>query len=230
MSDARRIPDARERARHAAAAAALRFVEPGAIVGVGTGRTAAAFIAALRESDRRPAAAVASSRATERSLRDAGIDVVPLPASGRIPLYVDGADAADPDLRLVKGAGGAHAREKVLAAASALFVCIVDDSKPVSALDRCVVPVEVLPMARAYVAEQLSALGADVAVRDGFVTDNGNEVLDARGLDFADPRSLERRIEVIPGVVACGIFALRPADVLLIGHDDGSVSESCRPY
>jgi ribose 5-phosphate isomerase A len=230
MSDARRIPDARERARRTAAAAALRFVEPGTIVGVGTGRTAAAFIVALRDADRRPAAAVASSQATERSLIEAGIDVVPLPVSGRIPLYVDGADAADPALRLIKGAGGAHAREKVLASASALFVCIVDDSKPAISLEEHVVPVEVLPMARAYVAEQLSALGADVAARDGFVTDNGNEVLDARGLDFTDPGSLERRIEVIPGVVACGIFALRPADVLLVGHDDGSVSESHRRH
>jgi ribose 5-phosphate isomerase A len=218
----------RERAMQAAAAAALDFVEPGSVIGVGTGRTAAAFVAALAASDRRPAAAVASSLATADLLRGAGIDVVPLPASGRLPLYVDGADFVDGGLRLLKGAGGAHAREKVLASASDLFVCIVDDSKCAAALAGHALPVEALDVALSYVTRELAALGAQVLLRDGTTTDNGNPVLDADGLDLSDPEAMECRIECIPGVVACGLFAHRRADVLVVGHADGSVTERRR--
>lgn len=216
-------------AKRAAAIAALRFVGSASPIGVGTGSTAEAFIEALASLEHPPAAAVASSLGTAHLLRAAGIDVTPLPPSGRIAFYVDGADEVDPLLRMVKGSGGAHTREKVLADAADLFVCIVDDSKPVPVLVGRVVPVEVLPMARVYVARRLADMGGKVVQRPGFVTDNGNEVLDVHGLDLSDSSGLECRIECISGVVGCGIFAIRPADVLLVGHDDGSVEESRRP-
>ena len=210
------------------AEAALRFVRPGAVIGVGTGRTASAFIEALSASDRRPAAAVASSETSADLLRAAGIPVTDLPADGRLPLYVDGADSVDAAFRLLKGAGGAHAREKVLAAASDLFVCVADASKPAASLRGLPVVVEVLPMARALVVRELSALGGESTPRARFTTDNGNDVLDVRGLDLNDAVAMERALELIPGVVACGIFAIRPADVLLVGRADGSVEEHRR--
>lgn len=216
-------------AKRAAAIAALRFLGPASPIGVGTGSTAEAFIEALASLEHPPAAAVASSVSTAHLLRAAGIEVVPLPLSGRLALYVDGADEVDGLLRLVKGNGGAHTREKVLAEAADLFVCIVDDSKPLAAITGRVVPVEVMPMARSYVARRLADFGGKVVQRPGFVTDNGNEVLDVHGLDLTDPCGLECRIDCIAGVVGCGIFALRPADVLLVGHDDGAVEESRRP-
>jgi ribose 5-phosphate isomerase A len=216
-------------AKRAAAIAALHFLESGSPIGVGTGSTAEAFIEAFSSLEHPPATAVASSLGTAHLLRAAGVEVAPMPPSGRIALYVDGADEVDPLLRLIKGNGGAHTREKVLAAAADLFVCIVDDSKPVPALIGRVVPVEVLPMARTYVARRLAELGGKVVQRPGFVTDNGNEVLDVHGLDLSDAAGLECRIDCISGVVDCGIFAIRPADVLLVGHADGTVEESRRP-
>jgi ribose 5-phosphate isomerase A len=231
MPDMKRAPqtqDPHAAAKRAAARAALRFVSKDALIGVGTGSTAAAFVEALASSADRPLSAVASSLSTAHLLSEAGIEVVPLPLDGRIALYVDGADVVDRRLRLLKGNGGAHAREKVLASAADLFVCIVDDSKPAETLGRHAVPVEVLPMARSYVTRRLVEIGGDVVQRPGFVTDNGNEVLDAHGLDLTDPGSLECRISCIAGVVACGIFALRPADVLLVGNEDGTVSETSR--
>jgi ribose 5-phosphate isomerase A len=211
-------------AKAAAARAALQHVTTGMVIGVGSGTTAAAFIDALREWDGpRPVAAVASSEATARLLTAIGIDVTPLPPSGHVALYVDGADASDVDLRLVKGHGGAHAREKVLASAATTFVCIMDDTKPATSLMGQPVPVEYLPMARSFVAREIERIGGRLVHREGFTTDNGNDVSDVHDLDLSDPGYMEGRLEEIPGVVACGIFARRPADILLIGSADGSV-------
>lgn len=224
------FPDeARTKAMRAAAVRALGHVEPGSLLGVGTGATVAQFIEVLASSDRCPGEAVASSRRTAHLLLAAGIDVVPLPDSGRVPLYIDGADKVDPMLRLIKGGGGAHAREKVLACAADLFLCIVDDSKVVPALGGGPVPVEVLPFARHWVARRLSEIGARAVPRVDVVTDNGNEVLDVYGLDLADPGSVECSIACIPGVVACGIFALRAADIVYAGDASGAVVEMRPP-
>jgi len=217
-------PDRFEPAKAAAAAAALRHIEAGTVIGVGTGSTARAFIEALREwTGPRPIAAVASSLETAHLLRAIGIEVAPLPPSGRIPLYVDGADEVDPALRMLKGHGGAHTREKVLASAADVFICIVDESKVVAQLDGHTVPVEYVPMSRAFVARRIAELGGTSTQRPGFVTDNGNEVLDVGGLDLSDPTLMESTLEGIPGVVCCGLFACRAADLLVVGHLDGSV-------
>jgi ribose 5-phosphate isomerase A len=211
-------------AKRAAAVAALSFIEAGSVIGVGTGTTASAFVDALAQhSGPRPVAAVASSLETAHLLRAAGIEVSPLPPSGRIPLYIDGADEVDEALRMLKGHGGAHTREKVLASAADVFVCIVDDSKPIEGLTGRTVPVEYLPMARAFVAREIEKLGGNSVHRPGFVTDNGNELFDVYGLDVSEPGYLEGRLEDIPGVVCCGIFARRAADVLIVGRADGSV-------
>jgi len=224
------FPDeARTVAMRAAAVRALEHVGPGSLMGIGTGATVAQFIEVLAASDRCPGEAVASSRRTAHLLLAAGIDVVPLPDSGRVPLYVDGADEVDPLLRLIKGGGGAHAREKVLACSADLFVCIVDDAKVVPALGRGPVPVEVLPFARHWVVRRLSELGGRAVPRIDFVTDNGNELLDVYGLSLTDPRSVECAIVCIPGVVACGIFALRPADIVYAGDASGAVVEMRPP-
>lgn len=215
--------ETRDRAILASAGAALRFVDPALLLGVGTGATVNVFVELLIASERRPASAVASSVRTAHLLRAAGIEVVLLPESGRIGLYIDGADELDAGLRLIKGGGGAHAREKVLASAADTFICIADASKVVGTLGDRPVPVEVLPFARNYAARQLRLLGARVVPRAGFVTDNGNEVLDAHGLDLSDPVAAETAVDCIAGVVACGIFARRSADVALIGRDDGTV-------
>ena len=171
---------------------------------------------------------MASSVRTAHRLQAASIEVVPPPDSGRLVRYIDGADEVDPRLRLIKGGGGAHSREKVLASASDTFICIVDESKIVQSLGRRPVPVEVLPFARAFVARELRAMGAHVVERPGFVTDNGNAVLDASGLDLTDPGATERSVECIAGVVACGIFGLRRPDLVIVGHPDGTV-EHLRP-
>jgi ribose 5-phosphate isomerase A len=211
-------------AKMAAARAALTFVGAGSLLGVGTGTTANAFIEALENwTGPRPVAAVASSLDTAHLLRAAGIEVTPLPPSGRIPLYIDGADAVDGHLRSVKGRCGAHAREKVLASAAGMFVCIIDQSKLAVSLVGQVVHVEFLPMARAFVARQIGDLGGCAVHRLGFVTDNGNDLFEVHDLDLSDPGYMEGRLEEIPGVVSCGVFARRPADVLLVGHPDGSV-------
>jgi len=218
----------RARAVRACAGAALRLVDPDQVLGIGTGTTVNVFIELLIASDRRPAFAVASSVRTAHLLQAAGIEVMPLPESGRLLLYVDGADEVDAGLRLIKGGGGAHTREKVLAASAETFVCIADDSKLVPVLGGRPVPVEVLPFARNYVTRGLRAMGGHVVARAGFVTDNGNEVLDVHGLDLTDPAGIERAIDCVAGVVACGLFALRPADIAFIGHADGAVDRHGR--
>ena len=208
--------------KRASANAALEYVPTGATIGVGTGSTVELFIEELAARPGLIAAAVASSEASAAALRAAGIRVVdPAAAPCPLPLCVDGADEVDPELRLIKGRGGAHTREKVLAAAAELFVCIVDETKLVDHLGRGPVPIEVVPWARPLVARRLTVLGATVAERPGFVTDNGNAVLDATGLDLSDPEGLELELDAIPGVVECGICARRRADVVLAGAAGG---------
>jgi ribose 5-phosphate isomerase A len=212
----------RDEQKRAAAEAAIGYVTPGATIGVGTGSTAAAFIAALSSRPGLIAAAVASSEASAAALRTAGIAVVDLEEAPSLPLYVDGADAVDPMLRLIKGAGGALAREKVVASAAALFVCIVDETKLVARLEGTVpVPLAVLPMAAALVAARVRELGGSPAARPGYLTDDGAVVLDVTGLDLGDPERLEAELDAIPGVVEGGIFARRPADVVLAGTAGG---------
>jgi len=208
--------------KRASASAALEYVPIGATIGVGTGSTAEFFIEELAARPGLIAAAAASSEVSAAALRAAGIRLLdPAAAPHPLPLYVDGADEVDPELRLIKGGGGAHTREKVLATAAELFVCIVDESKLVGRLGRVAVPLEVVPWAAAFVARRLTAMGASVSERPGFVTDNGNIVLDATGLELSDPEGLELELDAIPGVVECGIFARRRADIVLVGTAEG---------
>jgi len=206
-----------------AAEAALDYIETGGVIGVGTGSTANHFIDALARLKSRIDGAVASSEASAERLRAHGIRVLELNDTGDLPLYVDGADEVDPHLCLVKGGGGALTREKIVAAASARFVCIVDAGKEVDVLGAFPLPVEVIPMARGLVARRLAAEDGEPVQRTGFVTDNGNEILDVRGLRISGPCALEARINNIPGVVTNGLFALRPADVVLVGTGSGVV-------
>jgi len=210
-----------EQMKQAAAEAALEYVRPGMTVGVGTGSTAAWFVAALARRRDEIVAAVASSEATAAALRAAGIAVVDLASVRSVPLYVDGADEVDPELRLIKGGGGAHTREKAVAAAAGLFVCIVDETKLADRLGGVPVPVEVLPRSLEVVAARLVAFGGTPIVRPGFVTDGGNAILDVNGLDLTDPERLEVAIDAVPGVVENGIFARRRADVVLVGAPQG---------
>jgi ribose 5-phosphate isomerase A len=206
--------------KKAAAGRALRFVEDGSIVGVGTGSTVDHFIAALARIADRIEGAVSSSERSTAQLKAAGIRVLDLNSTGDLPVYVDGADEVDPHKRLIKGGGGALTREKIVAAASRRFVCIVDRAKRVELLGRFPLPVEVIPMARSYVARQLVRLGGQPVWREGFVTDNGNWILDVHHLVIADPVGLERAIGEISGVVCVGLFARRPADVVIVGDEE----------
>jgi len=205
------------------AAAALEFVPDDCIVGVGTGSTANCFIDALAARRDRIRGAVASSEASATRLRAAGIPVLDLNDAGELPVYVDGADEATRGRCLVKGGGGALTREKIVAAASRQFICVIDDSKIVNRLGRFPLPVEVIPLARQLVARELQALGGRPVWREGFVTDNGNVILDVHGLDIADPAALESTVNQLTGVVTNGLFARRPADLLLVGGPDGVV-------
>ena len=207
-----------------AAEAALEFVRDGELVGVGTGSTVNFFIDGLAPLRNRIAGAVSSSEASTRRLRAHGIEVLDLNAAGQIGVYVDGADEATRALELIKGGGGALTREKIVAAASRQFVCIVDEKKVVDRLGRFPLPVEVIPMACSLVARELARLGGNPVLRDGFVTDNGNHILDVHGLDIPDPAALETELNQVPGVVTVGLFARRPADILLVGTADGVVT------
>ena len=207
--------------KKAAATAALEYVEAGWVIGVGTGSTANYFIDALRSIRGKLEGAVASSNATAERLKQAGIPVLDLNATGGLPLYVDGADEATKHLHLIKGGGGALTREKIVAAASEKFVCVADDSKLVDVLGRFPLPIEVIPMARSYVARELVKLGGSPVLREGFTTDNGNQILDVHHLKILNPVGLEERLDHIAGVVTNGLFARRPADVLILGTDAG---------
>lgn len=201
-----------------AAESALDLVETGSVVGVGTGSTTNHFIDALARIRFRVDGTVASSEATAARLRDRGLRVADLNAVDEVAVYVDGADECTRHRQLVKGAGGALTREKIIAAAARQFVCIVDDSKLVDVLGtKAPIPVEVIPMARGYVARQIVALGGNPFWREGAVTDNGNMILDVHGLDLVDPTAAEGTLDQITGTVANGIFARRRADVVLIG-------------
>ncbi|MBI2308990.1 MAG: ribose-5-phosphate isomerase RpiA [Rhodocyclales bacterium] len=207
--------------KQAVARAALAHVVPDAIVGVGTGSTANYFIDALAEMKDRIPAAVASSEATKKRLEGHGIRVLDLNEVDSMPVYVDGADEVNARLHMIKGGGGALTREKIVAAVADKFVCIADASKKVEVMGRFPLPVEVIPMARAHVARQLLKLGGQPKLREGFVTDNGNVILDVHGLAITEPQLLEAEINQIVGVVTNGLFALRGADVLLLGTANG---------
>lgn len=207
--------------KRAAAQEAAKFVSDGAVIGVGTGSTVNFFIDELKRLKPRIEAAVASSVATEGRLKEAGIPVVDLNSVDALPLYVDGADEVTRHLTMIKGGGGALTREKIVAAVAETFVCIADESKLVDVLGKFPVPVEVIPMARSFVARELTKLGGLPEWRQGFVTDNGNVILDVRGLAILDPPALESEINQIPGVVANGIFARRRADLLLLATARG---------
>ena len=209
-----------EEGKRRAARAAMRFVEPGMTVGVGTGSTVAYFIDALAERRGDIEAAVSSSEQSTRLLKERGIPVYDLNASGELALYVDGADECDPEQCLIKGGGAALTREKILAAASKKFVCIIDPSKRVEVLGKFPLPVEVIPMARSHVARQLVLLGGQPVWRDGVTTDNGNWILDVHNLRITDPVALESAINQIVGVVTVGLFAARRADIVLTGEAD----------
>ncbi|GAB2798329.1 ribose-5-phosphate isomerase RpiA [Dyella kyungheensis] len=197
--------------------AAIRYVENGAIVGVGTGSTVAFFIDALADLKDRIEGAVSSSEQSTAQLKRLGIPVLDLNATGPLNLYVDGADECDTHKRLIKGGGAALTREKIIAEASAKFVCIIDSSKQVQLLGKFPLPIEVIPMARSLVGREIVKRGGNPVWRDGVVTDNGNWVIDVHGWQIADPMALEKDLNQIPGVVAVGLFARRPADVVLVG-------------
>lgn len=207
--------------KQAVARAAIEQVVAGALVGVGTGSTMNFFIDELAKVRSRIEGAVSSSEASTRRLRDHGIRVLDLNEVDELPVYVDGADEITRHLHMIKGGGGALTREKIVAAVARRFVCIADESKLVGVLGKYPLPVEVIPMARSHVARRLAALGGQPVLRQGFTTDNGNLILDVRNLSIIDPVALEGEINQITGVVTNGIFARRPADVLLLGTPAG---------
>ncbi len=203
------------------ASAALEYIQMGDVVGVGTGSTVNFFIDALALIKNKVDGAVASSEATADRLRTHRIPVLDLGQVGTLPVYVDGADEATRHLHLTKGGGGALTREKIVAQASEKFVCIADQNKLVDRLGAFPLPIEVIPMAQSMIARKMVSFGGQPVLRTGFITDNGNIILDIRNLDIENPVDMERRINQIPGVVTVGLFALRGADVLLLGTDSG---------
>jgi ribose 5-phosphate isomerase A len=209
--------------KRSAALAALAYIKDGIVLGVGTGSTVDFFIDALPEHRGRFRAVVSSSERSTRKLEAFGIRVTKLGEVGEIDVYVDGADEATKRLHLIKGGGGALTREKILAAASRRFVCIVDESKLVGTLGRFPLPIEVIPMAQAFVAKQMIKAGGQPIWRQDFVTDNGNHIIDVHDLTIANPLEVETRFNQIPGIVTVGLFAHRGADVLLVGSSGGAV-------
>jgi ribose 5-phosphate isomerase A len=210
-----------DRKKQLAAGAALEYVIEDQFIGIGTGSTVNLFIDAMAARKLRIRGAVSSSEASTARLKKHGYEVVDLNTTGDLDVYIDGADEADGHLRLIKGGGAALTREKIVAAASRRFVCVVDDTKLVHVLGKFPLPVEVIPMARSYVARELVRLGGHPVYREGVVTDNGNQILDVHALHIVDPVSLEETINQIAGVVTVGLFARRPANVLIVGSEDG---------
>jgi len=207
--------------KRAAAKAAIDHVPDNCIIGVGTGSTANYFIDELSAIKARLEGAVASSQASTARLQQAGIRVFDLNVVSEVPVYVDGADEIDHQLRMIKGGGGALTREKIVAAVAQKFICIADQSKLKDVLGRFALPVEVIPMARSHVGRELVRLGGKPELRQGFITDNGNLIMDVHGLQISDPVGLEAQINQIVGVVCNGLFARRGADVLLLGTPTG---------
>jgi ribose 5-phosphate isomerase A len=203
------------------AEAALQHVRSDMVLGVGTGSTVNCFIEALAVSGKRIEAAVSSSEASTQLLESHGINVRELNLAGTLDLYIDGADEFDAHRRLIKGGGGALTREKIVTAASRRFVCIVDESKQVGVLGKFPLPVEVIPMARSFVARQLVAMGGQPELRQGFTTDNGNLILDVHNMDLVDPVRVEKQLNNLPGVVTNGLWAIRPADLVLMATPAG---------
>jgi ribose 5-phosphate isomerase A len=207
--------------KRAVARAAVPFVPAGAVIGIGTGSTVDCFIDALAEAGVRLDGAVSSSERSTVKLRALGVPILDCNDVDALPVYIDGADEIDPGFSMIKGGGAALTREKIVAAISRTFVCIADASKRVPVLGRFPLPVEVIPMARRQVMRQLAELGGEPVWREGVLTDNGNIIIDVRGLAIRDPRATEARINQIAGVVTNGLFAARGADVLLLGTADG---------
>ncbi|WP_298157346.1 ribose-5-phosphate isomerase RpiA [Ferrovum sp.] len=207
--------------KKAAAQAALDYLPDDAVIGVGTGSTVNFFIEALAARRHRIAGAVSSSEASTARLRAAGIQVFDLNGVDDLPVYVDGADEITASLAMIKGGGGALTREKIVAAVARKFVCIADEKKQVSLLGKFPLPLEVIPMARSYVAREVVRLGGQPILREGFTTDNGNIILDIHNLQILDPVEMETRLSALTGVVMCGLFARRPADVLILATSSG---------
>ena len=204
-----------------AAKASLDYIENGIVLGVGTGSTVKYLIDLLPSVRNKIEAVVSSSNASSALLKEQGFEISMLNDVGDVDLYIDGADEATKHRQLIKGGGGALTREKIVAGASRRFVCIIDDSKQVGMLGAFPLPIEVIPMAQSYVARKLAGMRGQPVWREDFVTDNGNHILDVHNLQISNPPELESRINQIPGVVTVGLFAHRPADVLLVGDDDG---------
>jgi len=207
--------------KRAVAQAAIAHVPTDCIVGVGTGSTANFFIDELAKIKHKIRGAVASSEASAKRLQGHGIEVLSLNDAGDLPVYVDGADEITRHMHMVKGGGGALTREKIVAAASKKFICVCDASKLVDVLGKFPLPIEVIPMARSYIAREVVKLGGQPKLREGFTTDNGNVILDVHGLSIMNPVELETALNQLPGVVTNGLFARRGADVLLLGTPDG---------
>lgn len=214
--------NAQDQAKRKAAEAALRYIIQGEVLGVGTGSTVNHLIDLIGEHKLDIPGAVSSSEASTAKLKQLGIPVLDLNNVGSISVYIDGADEANRHLQLIKGGGAALTREKIIAGASRKFVCIVDESKLVTALGKFPVPIEVLPMARSFVAREIVKLGGKPELREGVVTDNGNPIIDVRGWTMGEPLKLEAQLSLIPGVVTAGIFAHRPADLLIVGGASGT--------
>jgi len=221
VTEAMSTADQQQIQKKRVAEAALKFVRTDSILGVGTGSTVNCFIEALAASGKRIEAAVSSSVATTRLLESHGIEVRDLNLTGTLDMYIDGADEFDAHRRLIKGGGGALTREKIVTAASRRFVCIVDESKKVGVLGKYPLPVEVIPMARSFIARELVALGGQPELRQNFTTDNGNLILDVHNMDLVDPVRIERALNDLPGVVTNGLWAIRPADVVLMATASG---------
>jgi ribose 5-phosphate isomerase A len=213
--------DSASQKKRRAAEAAASYIESGMLLGIGTGSTVNQLIEVLKDRKIQLSGAVSSSRQTSEKLKAVRVEELDLNTAGDLELYIDGADEATADGVLIKGGGAALTREKVVAAASKRFICIIDDSKLVPVLGTFPLPVEVIPMARSYVARQLVKLGGQPVWREGVTTDNGNPILDVHNLEITDPRGLESAVNQIAGVVTVGLFAWRRADVLIVAGDDG---------
>lgn len=212
-----------EAQKQAVAKAALEYITPGMVLGVGSGSTVNHFIEALKSVKGKIEAAVASSHATAERLKALNIHVIDLNSAGEIPIYIDGADEINDAKQMIKGGGGALTREKIIAAVANKFICIADQSKKVDLLGKFPVAIEVIPMARSYVARQIVKLNADPVYREGFVTDNGNVILDIYNLKILSPTAMEEKLNNIVGIVTNGIFAHRPADILLLATSQGVI-------